>query len=278
MLEGLRRSLELASASWQVLRSDKSLLILPLVSGIALGLILISFALPCLTDPQWAAMFEGASSTQGPSARHYGMLFVMYLLEFLVMTFFNTALAIVVIARSEGHALSIAQGLREARSKLPDLLMYAIISATVGVLLQVLEERVALFGRIAIRLFGVAWSLATYLAIPVLAGENVGPGEAIARSLKLLRTCWGESAIGTAGLGAAAMAITVPVVLIALSMMLIGPSALPGFIFAIVGIAGVAWVFTALDVIYRASLYRYAMDGEAGRFDEHLLAGAFHER
>ena len=277
MFERLDRSLELASASWRVLRDDKSLLLLPLLSGIALSLILISFAMPGLSDPQWAAMFKKYGTGPSPSARHYGLLFVMYLLEFLVMTFFNTALAIVVIARSEGRALSIGQGLREAGSKLPDLLMYAILSATLGMLLRSLDERVPFAGRIAIRLFGAVWSLATYLAIPVLAAENVGPGEAVARSTKLLRACWGEGAIGAVGLATAAGALTTLVALIAIGMMFAGHRTLPGFAFGIVGIGAVAWVFTALDVIYRASLYRYARDGDAGKFDEHLLSGAFHE-
>ncbi len=278
MFERLGRSLELAAASWRVLQRDKSLLVLPLLSGLALVLIIASFALPALTDPQWAAMFQKSKSAHSPKAGHYALLWVMYLISFLVMTFFNTALAIVVLARADGHALSIGQGLREARSKLPDLLMYALVSATVGIVLEFVDERVPIIGKLAVGLFGVAWSIATYLAIPVLAAENVGPGEAIARSLKLLRSCWGEGLVGTAGLRVAAGAITALVALIAIGMMSIGSSTLPGFAFGIGGIATVSLVFTALDAIYRASLYRYAMDGEPGSFDEHLLSGAFHER
>ena len=278
MFERLERSLELASASWRVLKSDKSLLVLPLLSGIALAFIIITLALPVLTDPQWAALFQKSKVARSPTAGQYVVLFVMYLISFLAMTFFNTALAIIVLARADGHALSIGQGLREARSKLPDLLMYSLISATLGMLLEFVDEDTPVLGRIAIGLCGAAWGVATYLAIPVLAAENVGPGEAIARSLKLLRTCWGESLIGAAGLRTAAGAITTLVVLSAIGMMFLGFGILLGFAFGIAGIAAVAWVFSALDVIYRASLYRYAMDGESGPFDEYQLAGAFHER
>ena len=260
MFERLGRSFELASASWRVLKNDKSLLVLPLLSGIALAFIIIAFALPDLTD-----------------SGEYVLLFLMYLISFFVMTFFNTALAIVVLARADGHTLSIGQGLREASSKLPDLLMYSLISATVGMLLEFVHDRVPILGKIAIRLFGLAWSVATYLAIPVLAAENVGPGEAIARSVKLLRRCWGESLIGAVGLGTAAVAITMLVVLSAIGMMY-RFSTLLGLTFGIAGIAAVFWVFSALGVIYRASLYRYAVDGESGPFDEYLLSGAFHER
>ena len=276
MFKRLERSLELAAASWRVLKNDKSLLVLPLLSGIALAFIIIALALPGLTDPQWAALFQKSKSARSPTAGQYVLLFLMYLISFLVMTFFNTALAIVVLARSDGHALSIGQGLREARSKLPDLLMYSLISATLGMLLEFVNERTPVLGRIASGLFGVAWSVATYLAIPVLAAENVGPREAIDRSLRLLRACWGESLIGGAGLRTAAGAITTLVALSAIGLMLSGSPTLPGFAFGIAGIAAVAWVFSALDVIYRTSLYRYAMDGESGSFDEYLLAGAFH--
>ena len=53
--------------------------------------------------------------------------------------------------------------------------------------LRMISERSGNLGRIVTSLVGLAWNLATYLVVPVLVIEGVGPVEAIKRSAGLLK-------------------------------------------------------------------------------------------
>jgi hypothetical protein len=64
-----------------------------------------------------------------------------------------------------------------------------------------ISKRGGRIGRLIYGLFGLAWNLATFLVVPVLAAENVGPIEAIQRSTNLLKRTWGEHIAGNFGIG-----------------------------------------------------------------------------
>ena len=132
----------------------------------------------------------------------YLALFVFYLVQYFVIIFFNTALAGAAMMRLRGEPASVSAGFAMARAKLLNILGYALIAATVGLLLRMLQERLGFIGRLGIGLLGLAWTVATFLVVPVLASEDVGPVDAVKRSVALLRRTWGENLIGHAGLGA----------------------------------------------------------------------------
>ena len=64
----------------------------------------------------------------------------------------------------------------------------------VGTAIRMLEERLGLLGRILGFAGGLAWVVATYLVIPVLAFEDVGPIEAIKRSSSMFKNRFGTVA------------------------------------------------------------------------------------
>ena len=67
--------------------------------------------------------------------------------------------------------------------------------------LRAISERAGFVGKIVVGLLGFAWNVATYLVVPVLAVENVGPIEAVKRSASYLRKTWGEQIVGNLGMG-----------------------------------------------------------------------------
>src|SRR5207237_10704447 len=88
--------------------------------------------------------------------------------------------------------------LRAAARRLPELLAWSLVSASVGLALRLIEnanEKVVAF---VSAILGWAWSVTTYFVVPVLVVEGVGPLTAIQRSTKVLYRTWGES-IGGAG-------------------------------------------------------------------------------
>ena len=129
--------------------------------------------------------------------------FVFYVLAYFVAIFFNTALVGAAMIRMDGGNPTLRDGLAIARSRVGRIFGYAVIAATVGLLLQALEERVGWVGQFVIKLIGVAWTLATFLVVPVLVTRDVGPIDAVKESAALLRETWGENLIGTVGLGLA---------------------------------------------------------------------------
>src|SRR5207344_793143 len=128
--------------------------------------------------------------------------FLCYLVQYTVISFANTALVGAALIRLRGGDPTVADGFRIASQRLVPILGYALIAATVGTALRVITERVGIIGRIVISLIGFAWTIATYLVVPVLAAEDIGPVDAVKRSTQLLKSTWGEQLVGNAGVNA----------------------------------------------------------------------------
>ena len=103
--------------------------------------------------------------------------------------------------RLNGGDPTIADGFRIAMSKLPAILGYAVIAATVGVILRALQERAGFIGRFVIGMIGLAWTVASFLVVPVLVTQDIGPIDAVKRSAELLKKTWGQNLIGAGGIG-----------------------------------------------------------------------------
>lgn len=270
------RSWELVKASWAVLVSDRSLLIYPIVSGIAVTVLALLIA-----GPLFAFGLLGDSENASFGVAQIIGLFVLYFVCYLAVFFCNTAMVFVVMRRLNGDQTPIT-GWTFARSRIAAIAGYAAIAATVGVALQVVSSKSETAGKILASLGGAAWSIATFLAIPVLVVEQVGPIDTIRRSAGLLRKTWGEQIIGNAGIGLVTGVLTVAVLLVFGGVLLLAIAT--GFTLLIVlaaligvlALAAVAVVSAALDAIYRAALYRYAEDGDTRNFPAAaLLPDAF---
>ena len=166
------RSWLLIKASWSVLRADKELLVLPLLSGVATILVLAAFIGAAALAGVFKALENGADTLNAP---FYAGLFVFYVVQYFVIIYFNTALVGAAIERLEGGNPTVGSGLALAQSRIGAILGYAVISATIGVLLRMLAERLGFIGRILETGVGFAWTVTTFLVVPVLAAEGVGP-------------------------------------------------------------------------------------------------------
>lgn len=199
----------------------------------------------------------------------------------MVIFFFNTALVGAAMMRLDGDNPTLADGLRLAWSRLPAILGYALIAATVGMVLRALEQRAGLIGRWVIGLLGVAWTVATFLVVPILAATDLGPAEAVKESAKLLRRTWGENLIGNAGISMAFGVLFIVVALLGSAMFLgagshsLAVNAVLAGVFVLIFIL-LGLIQSALQGIYSAALYRYATVGNAGNgFEATTLEQAF---
>lgn len=201
------RSWELAKASLQVLRSDKALVVYPLISTICTILVTISFLVPLSFTGVITRIVTEHSRFAGNSDAVIGLVltFLFYLVQYFFIIFANAAIVGAVMIVRQGGKPTVADGYRVAFAHVGQIFGYALISATVGMVLRALRSEgngiTRIISGIVISIIGMAWNLATFLVVPVLVIENVGPIEAIKRSAGLLKRTWGEQVIGNVGIG-----------------------------------------------------------------------------
>jgi len=280
MFARFQRSWALGKQSLSVLRGDKQLVIFPLLSGIACLLVLASFALPIAFSVDWSRFTQehadAAQVTQNPVS--YVVMFAFYFTNFFVITFFNAALIACVVRRYNGEEATIRVGLKAAASRLPQILGWAFVAATVGMVLRAIEERVGFVGRIVVGLLGFAWAIATYFVVPVLVVEGVGPIDAVKRSAGVMRKAWGETLVIHVGLGAISfVGLLLSIVPLAAGVIMtimaesIWPVAVGGALTLLLFIT-LALVTSTLQMILVAALYRFAATGLVPeQFDARLL-------
>lgn len=259
MFEQLSRSWGLVKASAAVLRADKALMLFPVLSGLATVAVLATFALPLFA----MRIFEHGIGLAGLL-----IAFVFYFCQYAVIVFFNAALVGAAMIRLDGGNPTLSDGLAAARRRLPAILGYAAIAATVGVLLQSLKHKdnnflVRLFGSA----LGAAWTLATFLVVPVLVSRDVGPIDALKQSVSLLKRTWGENAIGNVGIGAAFGLLTTLAAVIGIGLTYLAWMTAPALgiavgVLCVLGLMLLAVYQAALTGIYSAALYRYAISHE----------------
>src|ERR1041385_4400853 len=102
----------LMGASWEVLKQDKEILLFPLFSGICCLLVFASFALPMWVTGSWHPPRGAAAADQ--QVIYYGVLFLFYLCNYFVITFFNTAIIACAVMRLSGGNPTVADGDRKS--------------------------------------------------------------------------------------------------------------------------------------------------------------------
>lgn len=270
-MERIRRGFRLLGASWEVLKADRELLVLPLISFAIILVVTASVA-----GAAWASGGLGRER-EALRAVDYVFLAIYYFLAYFVSIFFNAAVVGAATIRLAGGDPSIRDGLRLAASKAGKIAGWAAISATVGLILRAVQERAGFIGDIIIGLIGVAWSLMTYFVVPVILYEPVGVVDGIKRSASIFRQRWGEQMTGNVSIGLAMFLLAIPVAVLAAALAAISPPL--GIVVGVLGLGALIAVGTALSGVFQAALYRYATSGQAGgAFSESDLQASFKQK
>lgn len=281
MFETWGRSWQLVKASWAVLQSDKELLWFPVISGIVTILICIVMFIPSVVVS--ITLFSTGAGEEVTQVFGFIGLFIFYLVTYTISIYFNTALIGAAMIRMDGGDPSMKDGFDIANSRIGKIIGFAAMSATVGVVIRVLQERGGIVGNIVSWLGGIAWTVATFLVIPVLITQNVGPIDAVKRSASLLRETWGEQITGNWSIGGVFFLIYLLVIIIGVALGFVAGAVLESTtaLIAVVSLVVIAFIIVAiiqgaLNGIYQAALFRYADTGTApDDFDINLIQGAF---
>jgi hypothetical protein len=272
----LSRTWEMMRASWTVLKKDTELLVFPALSSIAVVLVVASFAVP---------LFEGGGMSfsqigdGGPLT--YVLLFLFYVVTSFVMIFFNAALVGCALARMTGDDPTVRFGLRLAWRRLPQIFLWALATSTVGFFLRVVEEWVGIGGKIITSILGMAWSVTSYLVVPVLVHKAVDPVEAYKESVSMLKKTWGAQITGTISFSLLFAVLSIPPLALLVAISLQGSLVAVGTAMAIAAVYLVLLflVQATLQSIFQAAVYAYAYAGEVPPgFDERTLSASFRRK
>jgi Family of unknown function (DUF6159) len=275
----LARTWDLVKQSFSILMSDKELMWLPILSAIfniAATVVICGGGFLFVVPP--------GPLPQGPEAQRMlqqhlaPFLFLFYVATYSVSVYFNVALVSIASNRLAGGQAKLSDGLQVAWDRKWSILQWALLAATLGTILQIIERRTSFIGRMLTRGTALMFSLASFFIAPVLAAQNMGPMQALYCSSQVFKKQWGEQIAGG-----------VSFQMLSLLFALLGalPPAMGAHRFGQTGlmvgfaISVVYWLLLAVSMsaargIFVAALYRYATEGQVPLgFDRSDLSSAF---
>src|SRR2546421_9609546 len=269
--ERMRIGWRLTKVSLGILRKEKGLIVLPFISLLLTGVAWLAFFVSIF-------FFTATPTSPWGSWPFYVGLALVYFFTFFVSIYFNAAVMGAAMIRLNGGDPTISDGLKVARQNIRRIAGWALVTATVGLILRAIAERFGFIGRIIAGAFGAAWGIITYLVVPVLIFEKIGPWAAVKRSGSLLRQTSGEAEGGYRSLGGIIVLLARPALLVPLLGFALG---------GVVGLAirlGIAvgyWLIlglvgSAAPSILVTAFYRDAKTRQLGfGFPENLFAARY---
>jgi hypothetical protein len=268
-MKRIRRGWALTKKSWVLLGSHRELIRFPLYGGVATVILGLLFLGP--------GAFALDQHTYGVGVPL--VVIGIYVLS-VVGIYFSVGLAACADRIFRGESATVGEGLAVANSRFGAICGWAALSTAIAVVIGALENQGGALGDIAGRLVGAAWSLVTFLAVPVIAIEGTGPFPTLKRSASLFRERWGQQITGNLAIGGAVFLLgLLPAAALIVVGVIIWPSA--GFVGALLIVIGALvlclalLISKALSGIFGVALYRYALDGEVvGGFTQEDLESA----
>ncbi|HEY8808696.1 MAG TPA: DUF6159 family protein [Solirubrobacterales bacterium] len=253
----IRRGWALTKKSWGVLNSHRELARFPLYGAVATIPLAFVFLGPglYLLDKD---VLGGAIPL---------LVIGVYVLS-VVGFYFSVGLAAAADMIFRGEQATVGDGLAVARSRFSQICGWAAVSTAISVLMAALENQGGIAGTIAARVVGMAWSLVTFLAVPVIAIEGAGPFETLKRSAHLFKSRWGAQITGNIAIGGAIFffGMLPSAIVIAAGVLIWASASFAGALLVVIGAIGLAislLISKALSGIFGVALYRYTLDGEA---------------
>jgi hypothetical protein len=265
----IKRGWGLTKKSWSLLNGHRELIRFPLYGAIATVPLAILFFGPGL-------YLLDKDSLAGAIPLLVIGVYVLSVVGF----YFSVGLAAAANMIFNGERATIADGLAVSRANFSQICGWAALATAISVVMGVLENQGGVAGNIAARLVGMAWSLVTFLAVPVIAIEGTGPLETLKRSASIFKDKWGQQITGNIAIGAAIFLIGVlpAAILIVGGVLLWSSASFLGALLVVIGalvLALAMLVSRALSGVFGVALYRYALDGKAvGGFTQEELESA----
>jgi len=264
----------LTKTSWSLLKQDRELLWLPVLSMLTILAIVAAAAVVGFVTGSFDA--DGGAESLGGSAVVLGLVFAFVATATVV--FFEGALVAGAHERMTGGDPTVRSAMSKAASRLPSLLGWALITMTVGLVLRFLRERLGWLGQMLTFLAEAAWGVATYLVVPAIIIDDYRSFAGVKQSMSLVKRTWGENLISQAGFGLLGFVLALPIVLVAIliAALVPGVGTVVGIVVGVAGVLAISVVIGALGQYFKTALYEYATDGVAhGGYDIDQMRASF---
>jgi hypothetical protein len=245
-LSRIEAGLKLLGQSWSVIWKDPKLL-----AVIAIGFILQAAVFLSL----FLLVFSRA-----PHLADFRFPRFLWLYPIIYASSLVGSLSGAAVERLEGRDPSLRRAFALALRRFPKLAWWGLVAVTVGLVIQVIGEKLKIGGRLVALIAGVGWTVAITLVVPVLLYEDPPVLESLGRSTSLIKKRWGEGVVGYGSVSVASGIIGIPIAMLGLAAwVLIAPAV--GITLMVVAFVGMLVIGGAVGQVFAAALYRYATDG-----------------
>ena len=279
LFDRLSNGWRIGKISLKTIQENPSLMLFPIISGFSLILVTLSFFgggyMLFGTDIIAAADSSGSGSETAVSAFVYFLVFLFYLINYFVIVFFNVGLVHCAKMILEGKETSVGEGINYALTRISSILAWAVLAATVGLILKTIQERAGALGGFITSAIGMVWGIATYFVVPVIAYEDVSPFEAVKRSGQMIKDKWGESIGANFSFGLFAL---IGILFVAIPIgYLVGAMINPivGIVAGILIFLLVQTAVSAANMVFLAAAYQHVNEEPTGYFESDVLDDMF---
>jgi hypothetical protein len=264
---------KLAMSSFKILKANQQLIIFPILSAISLVLVIGSFFTFLLADSDWDIDNMGNMSQVG----YYAVVFLFYVVNYFIVVFFNMALIHCTRLYLNGEEVTIKAGLQFSVSRIGAIFSWAMVAATVGLILKAIQDNASILGKIITGIIGLVWSIATFFVVPIIAYENVGPIDAVKRSSQMMKEKWGESISAGFSFG---LIHFIGVLIICVPLFLLGNLLHPvvGIAAAVAAFFVIMAIMDAAKTIFVSAVYHNIKGDVSEHFDQQLIDNLFMQK
>jgi len=264
---------KLAMSSFKILKANQQLIIFPILSSISLVLVIGSFFTFLLADSDWDIDNMGNMSQIG----YYASVFLFYVVNYFIVVFFNMALIHCTRLYLNGEEVTIKKGLQFSVSRIGVIFSWAMVAATVGLILKAIQDNASILGKIITGIIGLVWSIATFFVVPIIAYENVGPIDAVKRSSQMMKEKWGESI--TAGFSFGLIHF-IGMLVICVPLFFLGNLFHPvvGIAAAVAAFFVIMAIMDAAKTIFVSAVYHNIKGDVSEHFDQQLIDNLFMQK
>ncbi len=284
MFESIGRSFEITKQSFNVVKQDKELLLFPILAAFFSMIYIIALIFPVIFTDIIASLI----GKEAFAIAEYAIYFVVYLGLSVIATFFNVCVVYTAKKRFEGGNSGVGEAIGFAFSRIHLIFLWGIVSATVGLILRLIESVTEnagaagkLIGQIIVAILGGAWGIMTLFVVPAMVYDGLCPKGAIAKSLQVLSKTWGESLVRYFALGFAQAAFIILGIILGIILIVVVAPIMPVLtlvilLLMVIYFVMVVLVFQILNSIFNTALYVYADKGIIpSAYSQETLQGAF---
>ena len=274
----IKRGWLLTQSAWHVFKLDKELTALPVLGFFASVVAIVPFVTAFI-------LLGGVGTNDESMNPAQWVLFVaLYMLLTFIGNFFAGAVISGAMTRFQGGDPTVKSSMAAVKQRLKPLALYSLMMGTVGLILQIIEDRVPLGGKIATWIVGATWNIANFFALPIIVlspKTDVAPLTATKQSIGMVKQVWGESVVANVSISIISVLVMIGYMLIG-SILTFAAGATLGVVGAIVvgsllglGLIAIALVTSVLSGIVKAALFHYATTGKAPEtFNQELMRTA----